>query len=193
MMRQQRYRNPGGLWLLGLIVALVMSGCDSTTTSETVTLQPKTITFEFPQFSADDAQGGTLQINSLNQEDLESELRADGFSRGEVVQATITRVELERRSVGSAAESAAPKVFGFLVSGEAQLTQGGTTQTVAERDAFDPNAAVTPMSITTGNATSFVSASSPFGARLDLDVENIGVGPYRVALNITFRIEVEGV
>lgn len=186
-----RLRSAAVLWLLATIVVLT-SGCDATATSETVTLQPKTITFEFPQFSADDEQGGTVQINSLNQEDLASELRADGFTRDEVVQATITRVELERRSIGSSAETA-PKVFGFLVSGEAQLTQGSMTQTIAERDAFDPNAAVTPMDITSGNATSFVSAPSPFGARLNLDVDNIGTGPFRVALNITFRIEVEGV
>ncbi len=177
--------------MLGLVM-LFLGGCDATS-SEPVRLAPKTITFEFPQFGADDVQDGTLQIDALNQEDLASALRADGFTRDEVVQATITRVELERRSVGSAPEAAGGKVFGFLVSGTAQLTQGATTQTIAERDAFDPNAAATPMTITDGQATSIVAASSPFGARLTLGVDGIGPGAFRVALAVTFRVDVEGV
>lgn len=191
------HRLVGSAWPLCVAAAMLflLPACDSNS-PEPVVLPPKTISFEYPQFSADDVQDGTLSLTSENQEDLESELRADGFSRDEVLEATVTDVELIRRSVGTGAgaEPLDPKVFGFLVDGEVELTgSNGSPLTIGQKSSFDPNSVVTPMNIVSSDATAFVASSTSFGSRLNLTISDIGSGDFRLGVRVTFRVEVEGV
>lgn len=180
-----------GVWI-GLLLAIALVGCDSGG-ADTIVLQPKEVTFEFPTFDQNDVDNGEVRLNATAGDYLANALRADGFSKDEVVSAEVSRVELARRSLGSAQHVEAAKVFDFLVNAELHLTGSGGPITIANKSSFDPSQARTEMNLVNREVTPLVTSSSPFGARLDFTVSDVGSESFRVAVVVTFRIEVEGV
>lgn len=167
--------------------ALFIAGCDSAV-DDTIVLQPKTVTFDFPDFSADDVEGGVIELPSEAAQDLSDELRTDGFSREEVVSAELTEVEVRR--IGPASQA---KLLPFLNEIELSLdAPGQSLTTVGTSSEFDPTAGSTLLNPTDSDVGDFVQAES-MDAELRLDVDTFEDDPPRLDARLTFVIEVEGV
>lgn len=184
---------------LALACTLALTACDSADDGgNTITLQPKTVTFAFPPFDGSTATGGTLTLDAENtvrfeQTNDDADLSLDGFRRSEVRRARVTEVVLVRTSTGAPPTGLPPtdlEVLGFLE--EAAVAVDGTT--VAEQVAgFDPNDFQTVLGLEADtDVTGTVRGDAPFGAtlRLGVDPDDIGGGPFRLEANVTFRIEV---
>ena len=181
-------RGASYTFVIGLLaVAFLMAGCDSAM-EDSITLQPKTITFEFPNFTDEDVEDGTIELSAESPKDLSDQLRNDGFERGDVVGATISETELVR--IGPLQQA---KLLPFLNEAELRLNAPGQSSiTIGTRTGFNPDESTTSLNTTDQDVADFVRAES-MDADLTLRVEDIDDAPPRVNARVTFVVEVEGV
>lgn len=183
-----------GTYTLGvLVMAIMLAGCDSGSSEPIVLsdpLNPTEATFEFA-YSESDLSGGVIQTTSLGRDQLSGVLSAYGYSRSDVVSATIEGVAMERISAAQA--SAQPKVFNYLTAAEVYF--GGSTNAplIGTLDPVPFNTEVNMDLVPGTNVTSQVQGGA-INALLVLDVgdaSQIGDGGDRVEVTVEFRIEVQ--
>jgi len=177
-----------------LVMAFMLAGCDSGSSDPIVlggdTLNPTEATFEF-EYSENDLSGGVIQATSLARDQLSDVIAAYGYSRADVVSATVEAVTMERLS--AAQPAAQPKVFNYLTTAEVYL---GTSTSAPLIAALDPVPFNTEVNMDPGpdtNVTSRVQGGAT-NALLVLDVgdaSQIGDGGDRVEVTVEFRIEVQ--
>lgn len=177
---------PAPLPALLFIAAFVLSSCDAVAPSEGLVLQEKTVSFRFEIDTDGVSAGESIEVDSEASADLEQALDADGYSKGDVLSATVTRVELERVN---------PTTVDLSILDEASVAlraSGGSARTVASSSSL-PAARTASLSIG-GNddATSFVVAPS-FRGSLTIVPITVPQGVLVLRATVAFRIEVEGV
>lgn len=183
-------RNPARfsrVLVLGVtVMALALASCDVVNPTEGITLQEKTVTFRFEIDTDGVAPGQTVQVASEESENLEQALAADGYTKAEVLSATVTRVELERINPTSVDLSILDEaLLAFTASNLSAKTIASSTSLPASRTASLPVSS-------SPDATSYVIAPSFRGA-LTVVPETVPDGQFVLRTTVTFRIEVEGV
>lgn len=183
-----------GPYALGLLVsAFLLIGCDSGSSEPIVLndpLNPTEATFEFA-YSENDLSGGVIQTTSLGRDQLSGVLSAYGYSRSDVVSATVEAVAMER--ISAAQPSAQPKVFNYLTAAEVYF--GGSTSAPLIA-ALEPVPFNTEVNMNLGSDTNVTSQvqGGAINALLMLDVgdaSQIGDGGDRVEVTVEFRVEVQ--
>ena len=183
--------------LQGLVVLLAVTlivGCDSGSSSEPIVLNdplnPTETTFEF-EYSADDVSNGVLEVTSTARDQLSSVISAYGYSRSDVVSATVEVVTMERISIGQPAVR--PKVFDYLATADFYFGTSTSAPLIGALDPVPPNAEV-DMNLGPGtNVTSQVQGGAT-NALLVLDLGEggqVSSGGDRVGVTVEFRIEVQ--
>ncbi len=183
-----------GTGVLGILLsAVLLAGCDSGSSEPIVLndpLTPTEATFEFA-YSEADLSGGVIQATSLARDQLSNVISTYGYSRSDVVSATVEEVTMERLS--AAQPSAQPKVFNYLAAAEVYFGSSTSAPLIA---VLDPVPFNTEVSMDLGPGTNVTSAvqGGATNALLVLDVgdpSQIGAGGDRVEVTIEFRVEVQ--
>ena len=183
-MHVSRWRRTGVGVLLAL-VGVVIASCDAVTATEPITLQSKTVSFRFEFDSDGVTPGGSVGVQSEADVDLGPELLSDGFTKAEVISATVTSVELERISPTTVNLNFLEEAsIEFAASGIAGRSIAGSNSLPDNRTAM--------LSVTSANVTTFVVAPS-FRAVLNVVPESVPEGGWVLRSNVTLRIDVEGV
>lgn len=180
-----------------LIAALVLVGCDDTSTGTEDTIiigtdaDPVEVEFSFNEFSASDVNDGAIELTSTNTDDLGRQIeQIVGASRGDVVSAELRSVRLERLTGNFGAVR--PKVFSYL--GSARVYYGNDTSApfIAQRTPISDDAEVV-LDINSSDITNIVrNGARPLTLRLDVnDPSLIGTGD-DVEITVSYRIEVTG-
>lgn len=178
-------RRPMGIGVLLVLVAVVLASCDAVTATEPITLQSKTVSFRFEFDSEGVSPGGSVDAQSNADVDLGPELLSDGFTKAEVITATVTSVELERISPTQVN-------LNFLEEASIDFAASGiSTRTIAGSNSL-PDSRTAMLSVTSANVTTFVVAPS-FRAVLNVVPESVPEGEWVLRSNVTLRIDVEGV
>ncbi len=184
--------------LQGLVVLLAVTlivGCDSGSSSEPIVLNdplnPTETTFEF-EYSADDVSNGVLEVTSTARDQLSSVISAYGYSRSDVVSATVEAVTMERISIEQPAVR--PKVFTYLATADFYLGTSTSAPLIGTLDPVPPDDNEVDMDIGPGtNVTSQVQGGAT-NALLVLDLGEggqVSSGGDRVGVTVEFRIEVQ--
>jgi hypothetical protein len=153
-------------------------------------LTPTEATFEFA-YSETDLSGGVIQATSLARDQLSDVISTYGYSRSDVVSATVEEVTMERLS--AAQPSAQPKVFNYLATAEVYF---GTSTSAPLVAALDPVPFNTEVRMDLGPNTNVTSAVQGGATNILLvldvgDASQIGAGGDRVEVTVEFRIEVQ--
>jgi hypothetical protein len=183
--------RPMGLFTL--LLAVVLVGCDSSgTDTATFTLDP--VTFSFPLFDQGDVQNGAVQLTGSTTEDVGAAIREFGFTKEEVTAAQVTQAVLIRRSLGTPSAADPPrqppaaKVFDFLNQAEVQLAAPNVSPvTVGTRTGDFELSGETALNVEGGNIAPLIRADD-MEAILDLQLDDIGGGPFRVDVEVTFEV-----
>lgn len=149
-----------------------------------ITLQPKTQSFTFPEFNAEDVENGAVELVS-SREDLEDNLRDDGFGVEEVVTTGIVDANLQKLE-GSEATLSLGETELFLQSvGDPEEVRFSELQGVELEDSVQLNLA--------DQAATSLVRSGQMESRLETEIEEIDDGRYTLAVEIVFLVEVEGI
>jgi hypothetical protein len=187
MLRRKRTYRPCPRGLVGLLAAvmILMASCDAVTAPEPITLQSKTVSFRF-EFTGDGVSPGDLvDMQSEGSIDLGPELLDDGFTKGEVLSATVTSVELERISPTNVNLNFLEEAsIGFSASGISARTVAASTSL--------PDSRTANLSVSSGDVTAYVVAPS-FQAVMSVVPETVPAAGWVLRANVTLRIDVEGV
>lgn len=185
-----------GLKACALLLAVtLLAGCDSGSSEPIVLndpLNPTETSFEFA-YSQDDVSGGVIEVTSATRDELSSVISAYGYSRGDVVSATVEAVTMERLSIGQPSARPKVKVFDYLATAEVYF---GTSTSAPLIGALDPVPLNTEVTMDLGpgtNVTSQVQGGAT-NALLMLDLGEggqVGSGGDRVRVTVEFRIEVQ--
>ncbi len=174
-------------FVLGVVtIALALASCDTVNPTENIVLQAKTVSFRFEIDTEGVDAGQSIRVDSEDSADLEQALNADGFSKGEVVSATVTRVELERIN---------PTTVDLSILEEAMLAfmaSGVSNRTIATSTSLPSSRSATLQVSSSADATSFVVAPS-FRGSLTIVPGTVPQTQLVLRATVTFRIEVEGV
>jgi len=172
--------------ILLVFVVFSLQGCDAVD-GGTIYLQPKEAVFRYA-FSADDLQvGQTSVIPAISTVDLGDALLADGFSKGEVLTATISSVMLERiNPIGVS--------LSFIDDVSVDLQATGVTNTSIADHSNLPDNRLATLTVRSGvDITGFITRPS-FGSTLSiLPAEIVAGEEYVLEAKVSIRIEVEGV
>lgn len=178
-------RGRMGIVAMLALVTVVTASCDVVTASEPLTLQAKTVSFRF-EFSSDGVDPGeTVEVQSEESANLGPDLSADGFTKAEVLSATVTAVELERIS---------PATVDLNFLDEAQLSftaSGVSARTVATSSSL-PSARTASLPLSNTDVTTFVVAPT-FRAALAVVPATVPQAGFVLRANVTLRIRVEGI
>lgn len=176
-----------------LLLAVLLVGCDSGG-SDTATFTLDPIAFSFPLFDQGDIQNGAVQLMGSTTEDIGAAIREFGFTRDEVTAAQVTEVVLVRRSLGTPNTADLPrqppaaKVFDFLNQAEVQLAASNVSPvTVGTRTGDFELSGETALDVQGGDVAPIVRADD-IEAILDLQLDNIEGGPFRVDVEVTFEV-----
>ena len=178
------YHIAGPVLLFG--IAFVLHGCD-VVEGGSIFLQPKEVVFRF-EFSSDDLEvGQAVVIPATNSVDLGDDLLADGFSKGEVLSATVSSATLERINPIGVQMS-------FLSEVVVNLQVTGLSATTVARQSSLPDSRTAGLTIQPNiNIANYVARSS-FGSNISITpVEILANEDYVLELTLAIRIEVEGV
>lgn len=174
-----------GVVALLIGVATLVAACDAVTAPEPITLQSKTVSFRFEFTAGGVSPGELVDVQSEGTVDLGPDLEADGFTKGEVLSATVTAVELERISPTTVNLNFLEEAsIDFVASGISRRTIASSTSLPDNRTAM--------LSIGNGDVTTFVTAPS-FQAALSVVPETVPDAGWVLRANVTLRIDVEGV
>ena len=164
----------------------LMASCDTVNPTDNIILPEKTFSFRFEINAADLSQGESFAVEAEDPVDLGPALSADGFTKAEVISATVTRVELERVS---------PAGVDLSILDQAQVAlvaAGGASRTIASSSSL-PDDPSTTLSISgNSDATSFVTAPS-FEGVLTIVPDAVPQGLLVMRATVSLRVEVEGV
>jgi hypothetical protein len=107
-------KTPLPLLVLLAVLAVGLTGCDTTGSEETAILNANSPVPPTVEYTFDYETGGNQQIGAQSDttDMLDPVLRRNGFSRDDVVSARVDSVQLERLSLEEAAPP--PKVFDYL-------------------------------------------------------------------------------
>jgi len=177
--------RPRGVVVLLATVAIVIASCDAVTDPGAITLQSKTVSFRF-EFTADDVSSGDLiDVQSEGSVDLGPELLNDGFTKGEVLSATVTSVELERISPTNVN-------LNFLEQASIDFSASGVSARTVAASTSLPDSRTANLSVSSGDVTAYVVAPS-FQAVMRVVPETVPPAGWVLRANVTLRIDVEGV
>lgn len=177
--------RPRGVVVLLAIVAILIASCDAVTDPDAITLQSKTVSFRF-EFSADGVSSGDLiDAQSEGSVDLGPELLNDGFTKGEVLSATVTSVELERISPTNVN-------LNFLQEASIDFSASGISARTVAASTSLPDSRTANLSVSSGDVTAYVVAPS-FRAVMRVVPETVPPAGWVLRANVTLRIDVEGV
>lgn len=178
-------RRSAGHALLLVAFAVFLASCDAVTTPDPITLQAKTVAFRFEFDSAGLQPGETVDVQSTESVDMGPLLSNDGFTKGEVLSASVTAVELERISPTSVD-------LDFLDQAALAFSASGiTTRTIASSSAL-PGSRSAPLTLGSTDVTAFVVAPA-FRGVLSVVPDVVPQAGFVLRANVTFRIQVEGV
>ena len=171
------------LWLL--LPICILAGCDTLPGTETVVLPEKTVTLRF-EFSTDGMTAGqAVDVTSTGTADLGPDLQRDGFTKGEVVSATVLGAELTRGTAGVS--------LAFL--NEASLSVSANSvgrKKVASTSSLSDQKTI-PLELANTGMTEYVTSPSFQGVLTLVPGSAVGGDDYTVQATIRLRIEVEGV
>lgn len=171
----------------GILAAVVLlASCDTVNPTDNIILPEKTVSFRFEIGPDGISPGETITVEAEDPVDLGSALNADGFTKAEVLSATVTRVELERVSPAGVDLS-------ILEEAEVALVASGVSSRTIASSSSLPDDPATTLSISgSSDATSFVTASS-FEGVLTIVPAVVPQGLLVMRATVSLRVEVEGV
>lgn len=176
-------------------IVLFVVGCDAVGSEDAIILNNANSdtdsrpTVEYT-FAYDTNGSGSIEVQSNESDDLESVLSNAGFSRSDVVSATVDSVRLERRS--SKATSTRPYVFEYLTGATVYLGSD-TNGTRIATGTFDTTDRSVSLQVATSNVTDVIKEGRT-PAFLELDTENdVPDRQDRVAVTVFYEIKVSGV
>lgn len=168
-------------------ISLLLASCDVVNPIGGITLPTQTASFRFEINTDGVDPGQTVQVNSEESVNLAQALdEAGGYTKAEVLSATVTRVELERIN---------PTGVNLSILEEALVAftaSGVSTKTIATATSLPSSPSATLPVSSSPDVTSFVIAPSFRGA-LTIVPESVPDGILVLRATVTFRIEVEGV
>lgn len=169
------------------VMALALASCDVVNPTEGVVLPEITVTFRFEIDTDGVSPGETVQVASEESANLAQALDASGgYTKAEVLSATVTRVELERINPTSVDLSILDEaLLAFTASNLSSKTIASSNSLPASRTASLPVSS-------SPDATGYVIAPSFRGA-LTVVPGTVPDGQFVLRTTVTFRIEVEGV
>lgn len=180
-----------GVWQLVCAVALVLMVAISTSSCDAI-IEPRpvdlsaTTSFRFEFSTQGVTPGQTLQVQSEESANLQSELDRFGYTKAEVISATVTSVELERIN---------PTSIDLSVLDEALLAFSASdvsTKNVASSESLPGSRTANLQVGTSSDVTSFVTAPS-FRGSLTVVPNTVPQGGFVLRATVTFRIQAEGV
>lgn len=174
-----------GCLVLAAVVAITTASCDVVATTDPLTLQAKTVSFRFEFDSEGIESGETVEAQSVESVDMGPILSADGFTKAEVLSATITSVELERISPANVN-------LDFLEQAELAFTASGMSRRSIASSASLPASRDAPLSIANSDVMTFVVAPT-FRAVASVVPATVPQAGFVLRANVTLRIRVEGV
>lgn len=177
-----------------VLLAFVLAGCDATGSSDTVILNessptPPTVEYTFEYTPDDVNQGGEVVVTSDGSDDLGTVLQDNGFSRSNVVSASVDRVELFGRSP----QGSSAKIYNYVRRAQIYFPESASSP-VAEGEISTPDGpAQVSLDVTNGEVTEAVKEGAQ-RALLRMDTQQGGFSElYRAEARVYFRIELEGV
>lgn len=172
--------------LVLVTVTLALASCDVVAPTDGIPLQEKTVTFRFEINTDGVSPGETVQATSEESANLEQALDADGYTKAEVLSATVTRVELERINPTSVD-------LGILEEALLALTASNiSSKTIASSTSLPASRSASLPVSSSPDVTSYVIAPS-FRGSLTLVPETVPGGILVLRATVRLRIEVEGV
>ena len=166
-------------------VLLVLSGCDVIADNPSIALS-HSATFRF-EFSSDGRSAGEpFEVRSTSSVNLADDLLADGFTKGEVLSASVTSVEISRtQPIGVHLSTLGDVSLG--------LTATGVARTTIARSASLPDSDDGQLAVQNASITAFVTAPS-FSGVLTIDPASLRANSnYVLTTTVRLRVEVEGV
>lgn len=181
------------LAITGLVLATV--GCDAVGSEDTVILNNANSdrgsrpTVEYT-FAYDTNGDRSIEVPSEQSDDLGSILSNAGFSRANIVSATVDSVRLERLSSKTIRDRA--YVFDYLTGATVYLGSDATGTRIAEA-IFDTTDRTVLLQVATRDVTDVIkNGSTPAFLQLDTD-NDVPDRQDRVSVTVYYEIEVGGV
>jgi hypothetical protein len=186
-------KTPLPLLVLLAVLAVGLTGCDTTGSEETAILNANSPVPPTVEYTFDYETGGNQQIGtrSLESDNLTSILTQNGFSRADVSSAQVDSVQLERLSLEEAAPP--PKVFDYLTQATLYLGPNASDGQRIAQASFDRAIRSVPLRVVSPDVTSLVKdGSRPAFLQLDA-TSDVPDRTDRVRVTVYFRIEVQGI
>ncbi|MDQ7040895.1 MAG: hypothetical protein Q9M35_08130 [Rhodothermus sp.] len=179
-------RNGG--WIGIALLVLLLAGCESVT-SERLTLPDITLSFRFEVDGSVLTDGQPYTATAINTADLMAALQQrGGYTKNEVVAATVTAAELER------IQPTLTDLSALLSEVRVLLTASGLSDLeVASRTGFPDDEVATLSTRSSRDIAAFVK-SSAFGAKLRLVPRQPDpTETYIYEVHLTLQVQVEGI
>ena len=185
------------LLLSSFVLSFVLVGCDATGSQDTVVLNansPAAPTVEYSfRYTSDNVSdnGQRVEVVSQNSDNLGSVLMDNGFSRNDVISATVDSLTLRRES-SPTTSGIQPKVFDYLSGASVYLGTDDSGKLIAD-DQFQTTQQEITLDVANGDVTSEIKGGSK-SAFLRLTTSG-GEVPSQDVVEVTvyYRIEVQGV
>lgn len=169
-----------------LYVGVASSGCDTLAPREPIVLPEKRVTFRFEFNSAGRSVGEPLEVVSNASADLADDLAREGFTKAEIISATVLSVELVRiLPVGV-------NVSFLSEAGLALRSTGVARRTIARSTAL-PNDHRATIPVVDAGVTSYVTRPSFEAVLTGIPASLRPNEQYVLEATVRLRIEVEGV